>query len=48
MIFRMRRGSVICTLLVILAALSVGAAFRLYTLMNAGAEEIKKTIKYDK
>ena len=48
MIFRMRRGSIICTILIVIAALSVGAAFRLYTLMNTGVDEIKKTIRYDR
>ncbi|MDY3869392.1 MAG: LCP family protein [Pyramidobacter sp.] len=42
-----RRGSIIATVLVVLASLSVGAALRFYTLMNTGVDEIKKSISYD-
>lgn len=43
----MRRGSVVITVLIAVAAFAVGIALRLYTLVNANPDEIKKTINYD-
>lgn len=43
----MRRGSIILTVLVALAAFAVGATYRLYSLVTADVGEIKKTINFD-
>ncbi len=43
----MRRGGIILMLLIALAAFAVGATYRLYSLVNATPEEIKKNIKFD-
>lgn len=44
----MRRGSIILTVLIALAAFAVGAACRFYSLVTADVGEIKKTINFDK
>ena len=43
----MRRGGILLTLLIALAAFAVGATYRLYSLVNTTPEEIKKHIKFD-
>ena len=43
----MRRGSIIFTVLIALAAFAVGVTLRLYSLVTADVTEIKKTIKFD-
>ncbi|WP_462363021.1 LCP family protein [Pyramidobacter porci] len=43
----MRRGSIILTVLIALAAFAVGATYRLYSLVTADVGEIKKTINFD-
>ena len=43
----MRRGSIILTVIIALAAFAVGATYRLYSLVTADVGEIKKTINFD-
>ncbi len=43
-----RRGGIILTLLLAIAALAVGSAARLYTLVNATPEMIKESINFDR
>ena len=44
----MRRGGIILMLLIALAAFAVGATYRLYSLVNATPEEIKKNRTLDR
>ncbi len=43
----MKRGGIILTVLLALAAFAVGATIRLYSIVNTSPEEIKKTINFD-
>jgi len=43
----MRRGGILLTLLIALAAFAVGATYRLYSIVNTTPEEIKKNIRFD-
>jgi len=43
----MRRGNIILTVLIALAAFAVGATYRLYSLVTADVGEIKKNINFD-